>query len=267
LEQLWDQGLSINPGQAAVGQRHTQFVQVQDAYAHVDGHTQVFPIAGDADLAAHVEPDGFGHHLFQGFMGCSGHGAGAHMGVCYDILPFRGHYGPLYDLFDAGQEFAPEIYGSGPIALLAQVFFQSILFFPGGRQRHAQGCPSYIDTGNGFIHARLHPFYFAEAMVSLYQKIAHLAVSAVKTGADGQRKEKPMSVIMAEELKAGVILGDRENDQYLYMPGSEIGSDDPVCIFEESGSRTDLHLKEAVELAKRLTLKPTVHPVFGKRAY
>lgn len=76
-----------------------------------------------------------------------------------------------------------------------------------------------------------------------------------------------MSVIMAEELKAGVILGDRENDQYLYMPGSEIGSDDPVCIFEEAGSKTDLHLKEAVELAKRLTLKPTVHPVFGKRAY
>lgn len=76
-----------------------------------------------------------------------------------------------------------------------------------------------------------------------------------------------MSVIMAEELKAGVILGDRENDQYLYMPGSEIGSDDPVCIFEEAGNKTDLHLKEAVELAKRLTLKPTVHPVFGKRAY
>lgn len=76
-----------------------------------------------------------------------------------------------------------------------------------------------------------------------------------------------MSVIMAEELKAGVILGDRENGQYLYMPGSEIGSDDPMCIFEEAGSKTDLHLQEAVELAKRLTLKPTVHPVFGKRAY
>lgn len=84
---------------------------------------------------------------------------------------------------------------------------------------------------------------------------------------EGRRKENPMSVIMAEELKAGVILGDRENDQYLYMPGSEIGSDDPVCIFEEGSSKTDLHLQEAVELAKRLTLKPTVHPVFGKRAY
>ena len=72
-----------------------------------------------------------------------------------------------------------------------------------------------------------------------------------------------MSVIMAEELRAGLILGDRD----LYMPGSEIGSDDPVCIFEEHGNKTDLHLAEAVELAKRLTLKPTEHPVYGKRAY
>lgn len=76
-----------------------------------------------------------------------------------------------------------------------------------------------------------------------------------------------MSVIMSEELRAGIILGDRDNDQYLYMPGSEIGADNPMCIFEEHGNKTDLHLEEAVELAKRLTLKPTVHPVFGKRAY
>lgn len=46
-----------------------------------------------------------------------------------------------------------------------------------------------------------------------------------------------MSVIMAEELRAGLILGDRDNDQYLYMPGSEIGSDDPVCIFEDTGTK------------------------------
>ncbi|WP_297862183.1 hypothetical protein [uncultured Acidaminococcus sp.] len=76
-----------------------------------------------------------------------------------------------------------------------------------------------------------------------------------------------MSVIMAEELLSGLILGDRDNEQYLYMPGSEIGSDNPMCIFEEHGNKTDLHLEEAVELAKRLTLKPTVHPVYGKRSY
>lgn len=76
-----------------------------------------------------------------------------------------------------------------------------------------------------------------------------------------------MSVIVAEELKAGVILGDNVNEEYIYMPGSEIGSDAPMCIFERKGNKEDLHLHEAVELAKRLTLKPCSHPVYGKKAY
>jgi hypothetical protein len=76
-----------------------------------------------------------------------------------------------------------------------------------------------------------------------------------------------MSVVIAEELKAGIILGDPDNAQYIYMPGSEIGVDDPMCIYEDNGRKTDLHLKAAVELAKRLTLKPVSHPVLGARAY
>lgn len=69
-----------------------------------------------------------------------------------------------------------------------------------------------------------------------------------------------MSVIIAEELRAGYILGDPDNDQYLYMPGSEIGVDDPMCIFEDKDFKTDVHLKEAVEIAKKLTLKRVHHP-------
>lgn len=76
-----------------------------------------------------------------------------------------------------------------------------------------------------------------------------------------------MSVIVAEELKAGVILGDTDNNEYIYMPGSEIGSDNPMCIFEHKGQKDDLHLKEAVKLALKLTLKPCTHPTLGKRAY
>ena len=68
-------------------------------------------------------------------------------------------------------------------------------------------------------------------------------------------------------LKGHGFIPDPDNQQYMYMPGSEIGSDNPMCIFEERGQKTDLHLEEAVELAKRLTLKPTVHPIFGKSAY
>jgi hypothetical protein len=76
-----------------------------------------------------------------------------------------------------------------------------------------------------------------------------------------------MSVIIAEELKAGIILGDNDNKEYIYMPGSEIGSDDPMCIFESKGTRTDLHISDAVEKAKRLTLKPVTHPTLGKKSY
>lgn len=76
-----------------------------------------------------------------------------------------------------------------------------------------------------------------------------------------------MSVIVAEELKAGVILGDNINNEYIYMPGSEIGSDAPLCIFERQGQKEDLPLLEAVELAKKLTLKPCSHPIYGKKAY
>jgi len=76
-----------------------------------------------------------------------------------------------------------------------------------------------------------------------------------------------MSVIIAEELKAGIILGDNTNKEYIYMPGSEIGSDAPMCVFERDGRKEDLLLPAAIELAKRLTLKPCTHPVFGKKAY
>ena len=76
-----------------------------------------------------------------------------------------------------------------------------------------------------------------------------------------------MSVIIAEELRAGYILGDPDNDQYLYMPGSEIGVDDPMCIFEGKDFKTDVHLKEAVEIAKKLTLKRVHHPLMGDRSY
>ncbi|MFA7068907.1 MAG: hypothetical protein WC127_08070 [Acidaminococcaceae bacterium] len=76
-----------------------------------------------------------------------------------------------------------------------------------------------------------------------------------------------MSVIMTEQLKAGIILGDNENGEYIYMPGSEIGAENPMCIFEKGDHREDLHLEEAVALAKRLSLTPVKHPKYGKKAY
>ena len=76
-----------------------------------------------------------------------------------------------------------------------------------------------------------------------------------------------MSKIMGEQLLAGIILGDTTNQEFIYLPGGEVGSDSPYCVFEKEGQRNDLPLAEAVELAKRLHLKPVSHPVFGKKAY
>jgi len=77
-----------------------------------------------------------------------------------------------------------------------------------------------------------------------------------------------MSKIMAEQLLAGVILGDIENNEFIYLPGGEVGSENPYCVFEKNGIREDdLPLEEAVKLAKRLHLAPAVHPIFGKKSY
>ena len=48
-----------------------------------------------------------------------------------------------------------------------------------------------------------------------------------------------MSKILAEQLLAGIILGDNDNQEYIYLPGGEVGSDSPCCIFESS--RTSGH--------------------------
>ena len=77
-----------------------------------------------------------------------------------------------------------------------------------------------------------------------------------------------MSKILAEELLAGIILADNDNEEYIYLPGGEVGSDNPHCVFERHGERCgDLPLEEAVELAKRLRLAPGKHPVMGDRSY
>lgn len=77
-----------------------------------------------------------------------------------------------------------------------------------------------------------------------------------------------MSKILAEQLLSGIILADNDNEEYIYLPGGEVGSDNPHCIFERHGERAgDLPLDEAVELAKRLHLAPGRHPELGNRSY
>ena len=76
-----------------------------------------------------------------------------------------------------------------------------------------------------------------------------------------------MSQIAQKHLLAGFIFGDRENNEYIYLPGGEVGTEHPLCVYEHDGSREDIPLEEAGYLVGHLTLKPCSHPVLGKNRF
>ena len=65
-------------------------------------------------------------------------------------------------------------------------------------------------------------------------------------------------VLAESKLRVGVIYGDPENSEYVYMPGSELGVKDPVCVYEADGMREDMRL------IRVRSLKPARHPVWGE---
>ncbi len=70
---------------------------------------------------------------------------------------------------------------------------------------------------------------------------------------------------MAEsQLKSGVIFGDTENQEYVYMPGSEVGAACPVCVYEAENLREDVDLGEALRLIRVRSLRPARHPLLGE---
>lgn len=76
-----------------------------------------------------------------------------------------------------------------------------------------------------------------------------------------------MSQVTRGHLLAGIIFGDREANEYIYLPGGELGIDSPVCVLEISNTRQDIPLEEAVQLITRLSLKPVRHPSRGYKSY
>lgn len=76
-----------------------------------------------------------------------------------------------------------------------------------------------------------------------------------------------MSKVIAEQLLSGIIFGDLDNCEYVYLPGGEVGSDNPMCIFQQGDCTEDVGLERASDLVLQLTLRPCKHPVLGKRAY
>lgn len=75
-----------------------------------------------------------------------------------------------------------------------------------------------------------------------------------------------MSKVIASHLQAGFIFGDALSEEYVYLPGGEIGVDEPLCVLESKQSRRDVTLAEAVELILRLSLRPAKHPRLGERS-
>ncbi|WP_442766889.1 hypothetical protein [Mitsuokella multacida] len=72
-------------------------------------------------------------------------------------------------------------------------------------------------------------------------------------------------MVLAEaKLRVGVIYGDSENNEYVYMPGSELGVKEPLCVYEAEGMREDVDMHEALRLIRVRSLKPARHPVWGE---
>ncbi len=73
-----------------------------------------------------------------------------------------------------------------------------------------------------------------------------------------------MSTMVQSELKAGIIFGDTANEEYVYMPASELGLAEPICVYERADDRSDIDFHEAVRLIRIRSLKPAQHPRFGR---
>lgn len=73
-----------------------------------------------------------------------------------------------------------------------------------------------------------------------------------------------MKKLTESKLLAGFIYGDHPKE-YVYLPGSELGADIPVLVYETDEGRRDLSMDEALDVIEKRSLKPTIHPIFGKR--
>ncbi|MDD3114637.1 MAG: hypothetical protein PHQ44_02770 [Anaerovibrio sp.] len=72
-----------------------------------------------------------------------------------------------------------------------------------------------------------------------------------------------MRTMTESELRAGVIFGDSQTAEYVYMPAGELGTEQPFCVYEYSGHRDDASLQDAMDIIRRRSLKPVKHPVLG----
>ena len=53
-----------------------------------------------------------------------------------------------------------------------------------------------------------------------------------------------MSRIHKEHLQAGYIFGDAVNQEYIYLPSGEVGTDHPLAVLETPTKREDITLEK-----------------------
>ena len=74
-----------------------------------------------------------------------------------------------------------------------------------------------------------------------------------------------MHKLAESKLMAGFIYGDPATEEYVYLPGSEVGTNNPVLIYECQKKRQDISIENALALIEKRSLRLTSHPLFGKR--
>lgn len=67
------------------------------------------------------------------------------------------------------------------------------------------------------------------------------------------------------KLLAGYIYGDNRTKEYIYLPGSELDAAHPMPVYEKESGREDITLKDALKIIEKRSLRPVIHPIFGKR--
>ena len=75
-----------------------------------------------------------------------------------------------------------------------------------------------------------------------------------------------MATINESKLKDGVIFGDLENSEFVYLPASEIGTSRPIAVYENNGERGDIDMTEALRLIRVRSLRPVKHPILGEKS-
>ena len=73
-----------------------------------------------------------------------------------------------------------------------------------------------------------------------------------------------MATMTESQLRAGVIFGDNETGEFVYMPASELGVEHPMCVYEYDTARDDMNMEDAIRTIRLRSLRPASHPRLGK---